>query len=107
MATTNKKTYYAFKIINCKVPHWKKGKISREEENIVFLDNGVLGIRKENLYTNEKEALMEFVEAVNTCNKGNVEGIYGSEDLKAYHKGKQLLLKKRQQELDNDEQTED
>lgn len=107
MATTNKKTYYAFRIINCKVPHWKKGKISREEENIVFLDNGVLGIRKENLYTNEKEALMEFVEEVNKCNKGNVEGIYGSEDLKAYHKGKQLLLKKRQEELDNDEQTED
>ena len=50
---------------------------------------------------------MEFVEAVNTCNKGNVEGIYGSEDLKAYHRGKQLLLKKRQEELDNDEQTED
>ena len=35
MATTNKKTYYAFRIINCKVPHWKKGKISREEENIL------------------------------------------------------------------------
>ena len=107
MATTNKKTYYAFKIINCKVPHWKKGKISKEENNIVFLNNGVLGIRKENLYTNEKEALMAFVEEVNRCNKSNIEGIYGSEDLKAYQKGKQLLLRKRQEELDNNEQTED
>ena len=103
MATTNKKTYYAFRIINCKVPHWKKGKISREEENIVFIVSQKLCDFPKNFL----EKIMEFVEAVNTCNKGNVEGIYGSEDLKAYHKGKQLLLKKRQEELDNDEQTED
>jgi len=104
---TPKKNYYAFKIINCKVPHWKKGKIIKEDGDIVFLDSGVLGIRKENLYTNEKEALMDFVKEVNRCNKNNISGIYGSEDLKAYHKGKQILLKKAQEELDKNEQTED
>ena len=103
MTTTNKKNYYAFKIINCKVPHWKKGKISKEEENIVFLDDSILGVRKENLYTNEKEALMEFVKEVDKCNKVRSEGIYGSEDLKAYKRGKQLLLKKKQEEIDSDE----
>ena len=100
---TNKKNYYAFKIINCKVPHWKKGKISKEENELVFLEGCALGIRKENLYTNEKEALMEFVREINKCNKSNIEGIYGPEDLKAYYKGKQLLLRKKQEELDKDE----
>jgi len=107
MVTNNKKTYYAFKIINCKVPHMKKGKISKEENNIVFLEGCTLGIFKDNLYTSEKDALIDFVKEVDKCNKTNVKGIYGQDDLKAYTKGRQLLLKKRQQELDNDEQTED
>lgn len=105
--SVSKKNSYAFKIINCKLPHWQKGKIVKEEGSTVMIEGCMFPIKKEDVYTNEKEALMDFVRVVDACNKNNVEGMYGEADIKAYLKGKQLLLKEKIKESESYEQTED
>lgn len=97
MSQSNSKKFYAFLICECKLPHWKEGKIIKTENDFVFLEGCPQKINKKNLFTNKKDALIAFVKEMDKCRKKNISGIYGKNDLIAYANGKKLLETKKAQ----------
>lgn len=98
MATKKKSstiTRYAFKLENCKVPHWIEGEVVKCEEGYVLLGECSFRIKEKDVYSNREDALIDYIKAIEECKKNNITGFYGKEDLAAYSEGKNLLDQKK------------